>query len=457
MFKATKNLVSAMSYMLSSNFLVLLIYLATTIVMARLLEPEQLGLLLAGEAFVDLFSFFFIFGFSNSMLKISAKHEDGMEAGLGASTGNALLIKAVLLLPSLLLVYAFAKFSGASAELMPFIYSYMAIAALDSFSRIFGIVRRALGQFKLISFINAFNRLLKLALIFILLTNYKDPLLLVYSFTFFSAIKFLISFFTTFRLLKITIDLSQIKAMCKQSFKFGVFDALDQMQTRIDRVMLQSLAGPAAVAFYSIPAKLNRLTRTIPNTVKQVFLPRLHEEYGSKKQIQDLAKFHKSIEKASSFLLLCGVGLFIFIFYFSEFILLKFFGAKYADSLSIVKLFAFINLIWFLDKTPNLILAVQGEHKKRTIPLLCSIGLNIVLNFIFIPQYGIVAAVYATLTANCLKMIFLHFLVAKDLQITKVISVILPILLLVAFVPVYVTIPLYAVYLFMIRKRLIEL
>lgn len=49
--------ISSLIYMILGSFSALFIFLGTTVVLARCLSPEDLGILMAGEAFTTLFSF----------------------------------------------------------------------------------------------------------------------------------------------------------------------------------------------------------------------------------------------------------------------------------------------------------------------------------------------------------------------------------------------------------------
>ena len=54
---------SSLIYMITGSFSALFIFLGTTILLAKWMSPEDLGILMAAEAFTTLFSFFFDFGF----------------------------------------------------------------------------------------------------------------------------------------------------------------------------------------------------------------------------------------------------------------------------------------------------------------------------------------------------------------------------------------------------------
>ncbi len=441
----SKNqLVKALAYMLSSNFLVLGIFLATTVVMARMMSPEHFGMLMAGEAFVALFSFVFALGFRNAMYRISAKHADGLTEGLNTAIGTGLMIKSISLIPAAFLVYGVALLTKPSPDELYVICCYIFVESMEGFAKLFGVVRRALGEFKLISIINTTNKFLRLVMIFVVLKYFGGWKLLVTLFAFFSIFKFLISYFSTIRLFQPRVDMTQVVPMLKDSLGFGLYDSLDDAQGRIDRVLLNSMLGPVAVAFYAIPARLNRLTKIIPTTINQVFLPTLYETY---EHAQD--RFLNLAQHISRFFALTGAVIFLAVYYFSDFVVLNLFGAQYAGSLVIVRVFAYATLLLFLDKAPNLILAVRGEHIKRIGSLVGSTIIFIAVNLWLIPIYGISGAVYAAIIASAARLLFLACFTHKQISFIHLILIAGVPAALAPFVPAWILIPAYPVYLWL--------
>ncbi len=437
------KLVRAFAYMGASNVFMLLIGLATSVVMARLLNPREFGILLAGEAFVTVFSSLFTLGFRNTMFSVAAKHELGFKEGLNSAIGTGLLIKTLSLIPTVAIVYFAALWMKPSADELYVICSYIFIESMSSFAKLFGAVRRALGEFKLISIVTSTNKILRLIMIFVVLKYFGGWKLLVTLFAIFSIFKFLISYISTISLFKPCIDTKQIIPILKDSLGFGLFDTLDDAQARFDRVILNYFLGPASVAFYSIPARLNRLTKILPQTINQVFLPTLHQVYENTE-----SRFLSLSQHISRLFALSGALTFIAVYYFSAFFIIKLFGEQYRESLVLVDLFAYATLLLFLDKAPNLVLAVRADHIKRIGSLLGSTTIFIALCFVLIPAYGIAGAVCASIIASAAKVVFLGFFVHKEISLLHSLFIVTPPMLAAPWVPVWVLVPAYSAYLY---------
>lgn len=428
-----EKLIRSVIYMLTSSGLELAISIAITIALAKFLNPLELGLIMAAEAFVELFNFIFRGGFRNSILKFAAQDNRSFQEGLNSSATSALIIKAVTLIPLGFVINFISIKTQNDNAILNVILAYIALNSLDSISSVFGIVRKALGQFKLMSFIIAFNRILRLAVIFFVLVYLHGDLnMLLIAFLIEKLITTIVSALSTFKFMKLEYNPSQIIPMFKESFHYGFLDSLEDVQSRIDRVMINSAMGAEAVAFYSIPAKLNRTTKITLKAFTQVFLPILHENI-----IKDQESFKNITKHLSRFLALFGIIIFIGIFYYAQEILYFLFGDKYAESVHIVKYFGFINLFWFLEQTSELILMSQGTHTNRFVTLVSPVVLNIALNLVLIPRYGIEGALYAAMLTNFIKLSLFIRYTHRYIELAKCSAIVILPLLLVFFLPIY--------------------
>lgn len=404
--------------MLASSGGTMVLNLVITLLLAYLLSPNDLGVIMAAEAFVGLFSLFFEFGFQNSIVKLAVDNKKDMFDGLNAAVGNALLTKTLISIPLIALIYFAGLWSNLAETTMNVMMIYIFITLINSYAIIFGITRRALGKFKLIAIIQVINPLLKLITVLVVLNYVGGLMALVYSFLGLSVIRLLISFGTSAHLIKPRVDKSSLGQMFKESWKYGFFDFLEDLQTRIDRVMINSFLGAASVAFYAIPAKINRFTTVIPQTASKVFLPSLHKaKSDDQKEFLQMSK-----ELSKSMAILGGLACLV-IYYFSVDILNLLYGDKYAASIPIAQLFAFISLLWFINYTPTLILAVQAAHKKRVSIQVTFTLINIALNFILIQKMGIIGAVYATLLSNIIKFILVSYFTTSMTELSRIVII----------------------------------
>ncbi len=433
--------------MLSSTGFVIALSSIITILLARALTPSELGIILAAEAYIELFNFFFRTGFRNSLLKFSATDPNGFKAGLNKAFANAFLVKSITVIPGILLAYFISQFFQQGTLLKQIINIYIAIFTIDSFATIFAITRRALGQFKLMSIMDAVDKILRLFVIYFVLIHLKAGIMtLVWAFLIEKVIKFSISALTTIRLVKPQFDLRQIGFMLKDSCSFGLIDTLENAPSRIDRVMLNSMLGASSLAYFAVPAKLNKVSQVFSKAIANVFLPSMHENI-----ISNHEQFKKTTHHLSRFLAFLGICVFIFVFYYAENILLWLFGETYSESIQVVKLFAFINLFWYLENTSQLTLMAQSAHKLRFSIWITNIILGIILNYFLIKAYGLIGLVYSNIISSALRLFMASYYTRYYIAIRESVLIIFLPLLLIYFVPLHYLLTLFIIYIYLAK------
>lgn len=398
--------------MFSSSIFAMGISLLITFTLAKILAPDKLGLLMAAEAFVDLFKFFFYFGFNNTILKFASEHEEGFQKGLNKAVGNALLIKAVITIPLIIAIYLTSKFSSNDTQLQEIVSIYIWVFILESFSSLFGIARRALGQFKLISGITILNKVLRLATILIVFQFTKDIKVLVFAFLLEKIIRLFVSWITTNKYINIELDLKKIKPMIKDCFGYAFVDPLQGVESKIDRVMINSYLGPASVAFYTIPSKITTAIQTLIKTGSSTLAPNLHNSLRN-----DEDHYRKSMSHIFRLSNMAAVFCFYFIFFHGQDILIILFGDKYSGATPIAFLFAYLSVISVLENTPELVFSTQASHRTRIFYKSFSLAINIGLNILLITRYGIQGAIYATIIANSIRLLIMLWLSKNELSL----------------------------------------
>lgn len=394
-----QNIFKAFSFMGTATALGIPAAIFITVLLAKYLSPQQLGYVLTGEAFVELFSFFFVMGFSNSVLKVASDSHERFKVGLRIALGNAILIRFIVAVPISILIIVLAYILKFDEILIKCIISFTLVELFQSFTNIFGVIRRALDQYRLISFLSLFNQILRLIVIYVVFNfiGHLDEFLIAIVFTGF--IKFLLSFISTSKLCPPIYKLSSFWPLLRESFFYGIFDYMELAQNKIDRLFLSSILGPSAVAFYSIPSKFTRFIKIALKSVRRVFLPRLYKYSKEPEKLKELNK------KLFILLSILGVLVALSIYFFSKPILGLMFSKEYAQAIELAPLFSLISLIWFLEMPPSLSLAVEASHTARNLIQLTSLVLNAILNLIFIPLYGIPGAIWATIIANFIRLL----------------------------------------------------
>lgn len=170
-----------------------------------------------------------------------------------------------------------------------------------------------------------------------------------------------------------------------------------QILNQSDRIMISKYVNNAAVAKYSVAYSIGLLTNIITNAINGSFTPWFYQklkekEYESISKIIMLITLIMAI--VSIILMLFGPEM-IFIMAPKEYINAKYVIPPVASSVLFIFLY-------------NIFANVEFYFEKRKFVLYGSIisaFLNVVLNYIFIPKYGYIAAAYTTLICYILYCI----------------------------------------------------
>lgn len=165
-----------------------------------------------------------------------------------------------------------------------------------------------------------------------------------------------------------------------------------QVASRIDRVMLGTIADAASVGIYTIASRITEAAEQFVFAVQTALAPTIARAYAS----GEIAKMKKLIRFASLtiFSLTCLVILIMMVFSTQIFGL---FGEDFAAANSTFYILGVNKMIMAFAGPAMLLLSMTNHAKLASAGIGFAALLNIVLNAFFIPRWGADGAAYATL------------------------------------------------------------
>ena len=162
--------------------------------------------------------------------------------------------------------------------------------------------------------------------------------------------------------------------------------------TWMDTVMIGFFSTADQVGIYNVAVPLAQLMPVFPVTLLTLFMPVLTEIYskGNKLEIKDTTKIiNKWVFSINAFVLIT-FGL------FGKYIIENLFGVEYISASTSLLILVVANFLFFQTYASQMLLLVYGKSKLVMINSGIVALVNIILNSIFIPKYGIVGAATAT-------------------------------------------------------------
>lgn len=177
---------------------------------------------------------------------------------------------------------------------------------------------------------------------------------------------------------------------------------------RLDIVMLQLMTEEQVVGFYSAAFKLFEVAVILPHSLMLVLFPTLVEEYHSNRH-----QFKERFKKALAVYALIGGGITLVLWGFSHDLIILIYGDKFLSSIEILGILSWAILLFYVNFLLSNVLIVSGWEMINTWNLVGATALNIVLNLVWISQYGAMGAAWATLFCEIMLIFALSFQVQK--------------------------------------------
>ncbi len=177
-----------------------------------------------------------------------------------------------------------------------------------------------------------------------------------------------------------------------------------------DRIMITKLISPEANALYSVSYTLSMAVSILWTSMNNSWSPWAYDQMDKK-------NFHNLREKSKPYTLFFLIIVFIFMLFTPELLLImggrNYIQAKYVmPPVMVGYIFQFIY---------SLYVNIEFYHKKQkniAIGTIIAAVINVILNLIFIPMFGYIAAAYTTLFGYFI-LLLIHFLFVKKMKCTN--------------------------------------
>lgn len=371
-------------------------FLATTYV-ARNLGPANFGELSYALSFVGLFGFVASLGIDGILYRDLIKYPEQKETLLG----TAFYIKLC---------------AGIIATILTIIFA--AILAKDDVSRILIIILSGtftLNAFQIItydfqsrvdskypSFVSlGITFILNVLKVFIIMTGkgviYLALTLLLESILYATLYILIYEKKTTSTLLGWKFDKEYAVKLIKDSSPLIVLSAFSMIYARIDQVLIKSMIDSKAVGFYDSAVRVAEVGSFVPGIIVSALYPAI---VNAKQTSDEL--YTQRLKKLAILLFILALCIAIPIMMFAPYIIKTLYGNTFIEGVPVLKIYIWANIGTFLGILVTQYLTTENFRKILSfvafVPMLC----NVALNILWIPEYGIVGAAYATLISYSL-------------------------------------------------------
>ena len=414
------------------SYFAIFLGMVNTLFRTQIITAEQIGLIAILMSITGILIFFVQSGFNAIIIKYVCKLKNRSQKGTFIFLS---FISMLCLYLIVILVFIFFKKNilkyYQNEMLEKYIMWIIPILLINSLFRQADISLRAFFLANVASFLKLnLVRILHFGLIIIALTlnlSFEK-----YFVSYISILAINLVILLVYLKVKITIrhfDFSFISLKYfKEILHYGLFMAFGSfvniITNRVDKLMIGSIVGLSGAGIYTIAILFGNILGKIGEVVVKIFHPKVSVDL-SNRNFSELEKDYKDIGR---YQLLLGSFLFIFFVFFAG-ELLSIFGKNYKSGYWVVVCMALGQLINNATSICGGIISYSKYFKFDFYTKFLLLFLNISMNFILIPKYGINGAVIATavsihpwdsyiikLLFNILCMTTYFFLIKSNIQ-----------------------------------------
>ncbi len=374
---------------------------------ANYLGSTQNGLLNYPLAFVAFFFAASALGLDGFLTRELINYPSKKNELLGSAIALRLLA-GLLIIPLIISTFLFINRNNPSETPFLFILIVSFIGIIQPFN-IIDSYFQSISKTKYVMYVqisaNLLSALIKLILIYI-----KAPLLFfVFALSvdsLFLAIGYLYSYknqgnsFSNWK-----FDFTLSKYLLKNSWPLAFSVVLVTLYMKIDQVMVSNFLGAKQLGIYSTVVGLSESWYFIPVAIVSAIFPAL---MNAKRD--DAERYAKRIENLYDLMVVISLCIAITISFTSDFIYQLFYNKEFAAGADVLSVHIWAGVFVFLGTASSQFLIAEGYTKIAMFRTGVGAIVNIVLNLIWIPKYGIVGAAYATLIAYAVATFFIIFI-----------------------------------------------
>lgn len=370
--------------------------LVSVVIVMRSLSVSEFGLYSYAVAFVTFFAFVADGGLSQYIVKKVAQNPDSAKEVYQDAQGAQIVISALTLFALLSTAWWF----NARHEFFTMAVLGLGIVVTGYITPIFSTLI-ARGSRHLIlrkDMLTSVGRL-----VYVLTVSMLKPTVLMFAMTNLVvagvALLYCIYIRTSFEhrfLFSFHLSAARTRTILREGAPFAFLMVANILYNRVDIVMLKYLSGEFEVGLYTGATQFVYPFMFISSALATAIFPHLSRSVGTGQSLGTLRK--------SAFILMGTAGLLLslFLYFAAPYFFHAFFGTKFDASVPVFKILVWYLFIVFSYGTFSNIVVAKGHAALLFKVTVAMLALNMLLNFIFIPQYGAVGAAVVTLICETL-------------------------------------------------------
>lgn len=387
------------SWMFAEKFIRLGIAFVVGIYVVRYLGPENFGILSYAISFVGLFATISTLGLDSIVVRELVKDQNRRDELLGSVFYLRIIGAVIAVLLSIITAFILQE-SYFNILLISIIVSSTIFQSLNVVEYYF----QARVESKFNVYVQS-SSLIIASIIKALLVLFNAPLIyfaIVYvlEFVFLSIGYYIIYKFNGLKITEWRYKFATAVTLIKDAWPLVFSGIVIAIYMKIDQVMIKNMLNTKEVGFYAAAVKLSEAWYFIPVAICTSLFPAI---INAKKVNETI--YLNRMQKLYDLLSVISIGIAVIVTFLSGFIITLIFGPKYLPSATVLMIYIWAGVPVFLGVASSQYLINENLTKLAFYRTFIGMIINVILNILLIPVYGINGSAIATLISYTLSVL----------------------------------------------------
>jgi O-antigen/teichoic acid export membrane protein len=201
-----------------------------------------------------------------------------------------------------------------------------------------------------------------------------------------------------------TYDKKLAVSLLKDSLPLVLLSSFTIVYARVDQVLIKQMIGTMEVGIYDAAVRLADLWNFIPGIILSALFPSIVKNEASATN-----ESWSRMKKIGVLLFIIPVGIAIVTTIFAPLIISILYGPAFSASVPILKIYIWSCIGTFLGILTQTYMTAKNQRVLVVISSFVPMVVNISLNLLWIPTYGVIGSAYATVISYALVPVFIIF------------------------------------------------
>lgn len=394
-------------WLLFAEIISKLLLLLLIIWIARYLGTEGYGKFSFAFAFVSLFAIMIDFGLATLTVREAARDKSKTKKYID----NILIIKLFLGILTFGLIILTVQLLNKTSEVKTLVYLAGIFTVVQSFTQFFYAVFRVFEKMEYQALSKIIYGISLFSLASFVLWEKLGLKNLIIAYIIAESIALIFAFFLVwkkFTKFSIELDFSFWKKILSEAWPFALGAIFISVYYYMDSVMLSMMKNDQAVGWYNAAYKPIIFITTMAGIVLQSFFPVISKFYKeSLKKVNDILDKFARLMITMALPIACGGTILALP------IMNLLYGQEYINGVLAFQILIWTAAIIYISIVYGNSLQACDRQKISLVGVGIGAGINIILNFIFIPHFSLNGAAIATLLTELVVFVFMYFQLNK--------------------------------------------